>query len=83
MKIKNVTLFFIGIVLLILGSLIVIFDYPQIQFFNNMDLSSYKLLDDNTKKIHQRLSMEYNIGIAIVGVGISSLTVSLLKRFKN
>ena len=45
------TLFFIGIALLILGNFIVIFDYPQIQYLNNLESESYYLLD-NEKKIN-------------------------------
>ncbi|MCV0392874.1 MAG: hypothetical protein K5790_06210 [Nitrosopumilus sp.] len=83
MEIKNVTLFFIGIVFLILGSLIIIFDYPQIQFFENMELPTYNLLDANSKQIHQRLTIEYYIGVIFFGLGILSLIVSFLKRFQN
>ena len=83
MEIKNVTLFFIGITILILGTLIIIFDYPQIQFFENMDLESYYLLDEERKNIHQRLIIEFSIGIGILGIGMSLLVGSFLNRFKN
>ena len=83
MEIKNVTLFFIGIAVLILGIFIIIFDYPQIQFFENMNLESYFLLDEEKKSMHQRLIIEFSIGIGILGLGISLLIVSFLKRFEN
>jgi len=83
MEIKNVTLFFIGITVLILGVFIIIFDYPQIQFFENMNLESYFLLDEEKKSMHQRLIIEFSIGIGILGLGISLLIVSFLKRFEN
>jgi len=83
MEIKNVTLFFIGITVLILGIFIIIFDYPQIQFFENMNLESYFLLDEEKKNIHQRLIIEFSIGIGILCLGISLLIVSFLKRFEN
>jgi len=50
MEIKNVTLFFIGIIILILGALIIIFDFPQIQYFDKMGLKSYQLLMKNKEK---------------------------------
>ncbi len=83
MEIKNVVLFFIGIIILILGSFIVIFDYPQIQFLNNIDLQDYDLLDDERKSIHQRLIIEFYVGIVILSLGVLLLIFSTLNRFKN
>ena len=83
MIIKNTTLFFVGIMILILGVLVILFDYPQIQFFENMDLESYYLLGENERSIHQRLIVEFVIGIIISIIGASVLAGSLLKRFEN
>ncbi len=83
MIIRNTTLFFIGIMILILGVLVILFDYPQIQFFENMDLESYYLLGENERSIHQRLIVEFVIGIIISIIGASILAGSLLKRFEN
>ena len=83
MLIKNATMFFIGIIILIFGVLVIIFDYPQIQYFENMQQESYNLLDSEKKSIHQRLVIEYTIGIGVSGLGISLLIVSFLKRFEN
>ena len=83
MIVKNTTLFFVGIIILILGMLVILFDYPQIQFFENMDLESYYLLGENERSIHQRLIIEFIIGIIISIIGLSVLTGSLLKRFEN
>ena len=41
MEIKNVTLFLVGIIVLVLGTLIIIFDYPQIEYFENIDFELY------------------------------------------
>ncbi|MGH1521868.1 MAG: hypothetical protein ACRBB2_05810 [Nitrosopumilus sp.] len=83
MIIKNTTLFFVGIIVLILGVLVILFDYPQIQFFENMDSESYYLLDENERSIHQRLIIEFAIGIIISITGLSVLVGSLLKRFED
>lgn len=77
------TLFFIGIIFLVLGTLIIIFDYPQIQFLENKDLESYYLLDEEKKTFHQRLVLEFSIGIVILGLGSSLLVGSFLRRFEN
>lgn len=83
MIIKNTNLLFVGITILILGVLVILFDYPQIQFFENMDLESYYLLGENEKSVHQRLIIEFSIGVIIAIIGGVILTGSLLKRFEN
>lgn len=81
MEIKNVTLFFIGIATLILGILIVLFDYPQIQYLENGDSS--QLLDGEKRSLHQRLLIEFSAGLGICGLGSLLLVASFLKRFEN
>jgi len=84
MEIKNQTLFFIGIIVLILGILIIIFDYPQIQYLENFDLSkSNYRLDTERFSIYQRLMIEITVGIGLFFTGIGLLIVSMLKRFEN
>lgn len=83
MEIKNSTLFFVGIILLIIGSLIAIFDYPQIQFFDSLDEESYYMLDVENRSIHQRLIIEFSIGMVILSVGIGMIGMSFLDRFQN
>ncbi len=80
LKIINSTWFFIGIILLILGSFVSIFDYPQIQYFENMDSQMYASLDSEKKDIHQRLQIELSIGISILITGTAFLTLSLFKK---
>ena len=81
MEVKNVTLLFIGIAVLILGILIIIFDYPQIQYLENSDSS--QLLDGEKRSLHQRLLIEFLAGIGISGLGILLVVGSFLKRFEN
>ena len=83
MEIQNLTLFFVGIIILILGFLIIIFDYPQIQYFESMDLKSYSSLDQERKEIHERIVMEFSIGLGIIGIGSLVTSSSFLKRFEN
>ena len=82
MNIINHTWFFIGIVLLILGSFITIFDYPQIQYFENMDSQMYASLDSEKRDIHQRLQIELSIGLSILMAGIAFFTLSLVWKKK-
>jgi uncharacterized membrane protein len=83
LEIKNVGLFFIGILILILGVFIVIFDYPQIQYFENFEAESYFLLDEEKKNFHQRLKIEYSIGITFLVIGIVLLIFSLVKKARK
>ena len=83
MEIKNVTLFLMGIIVLVLGTLIIIFDYPQIEYFENIDFKLYYSLLDEEKDIHQRLIIEFTIGLVILGLGILLLVCSCLNRFEN
>ncbi|KEQ56830.1 Neurensin domain containing protein [Marine Group I thaumarchaeote SCGC RSA3] len=83
MEIKNQTLFFVGMIILILGILIIIFDYPQLQLLDNMDSESYYMLDEEKKNIHQRMKIEITVGAGLFVAGIGLLAVSFLKRFEN
>ncbi len=83
MEIKNQTLFFVGIIVLILGTLIIIFDYPQLQLLDSLDSESYYLLDEEKKNIHQRMKIEITVGAGLAVTGIGLLAVSFLKRFEN
>ncbi len=83
MEVKNVSLFFIGLIILIVGIFIVIFDYPQINYFENMEETSYFLLEDDIKNIHQRLKIEISIGIMILISGIVLIIFSQIKKSKQ
>lgn len=83
MEINNITLFFVGITIAILGSLIMIFDFPQIQYFESMESESYLMLEGEDKDIHQRLKIEFAIGSSLLGVGIIFLLLSVFKKSKD
>ena len=83
MEIKNITLFFTGIAVFLLGSFVVIFDFPQIQYFETMKSESYYLLDEEKKNIHQRLIIEFSIGVGMLFLGGVLLAVSFLGKLKN
>ena len=65
MNINNPTLFFIGIILLLLGAFIIIFDYPQIQYFDSLEPEFYTTLNLEQKEIYDRLKIEFSIGAVI------------------
>ena len=81
--IQNPTWFFIGVILLILGSFVILFDYPQIQYFENMGREMYSTLESEQKDIHNRLKIELSIGIVILLAGSTMFAVSFFKNSKN
>lgn len=83
MEIKNIEWFFISLILLIVGTFIVIFDYPQIQFFDNLDDQSDYLLDEEEKNIHQRLKIEFSVGVIFVLSGLILSFISIFWNFKK
>ena len=83
MEIKNITLFFVGTSVIILGVFVVVFDYPQIQYFENMESEFYFMLDGQQRDIHQRLKIEFTIGIGVLVTGIVLLIISVFKKSKK
>ena len=81
--IQNTTWFFIGIILLILGIFVTVFDYPQIQYFENMDSEMYATLEYEQKEIHNRLIIEFSVGLVILLAGGASFIMSFFKNSKK
>ena len=72
-----------GIMIFMIGIFIVIYDYPQIKYFDNFEFDSYLLLDEDKKNIHQRLKIEFSIGITFLLSGIGLIIFSLIKKTKE
>ena len=83
LSIQNSIFFFIGIILLILGSFVSVFDYPQIQYFENMDSEMYLTLESEQKEIHSRLIIEFSIGIVILLAGMALFVTSFFRNSKK
>ena len=80
MEIQNTTFFLSGIIVLVLGMFVVVFDYPQVQYFEQMPPETYFMLDWEEKDIHNRLLIEMSMGAAIIFVGTGMIVFSLIKR---
>ena len=72
-----------GLIIMILGSFIIIFDYPQITYFNYLQNETSQILENNKKEIYQKILIEFSIGIILLGLGIILILISILKRFEN
>ena len=83
MEIRNQRKFLLGLIILILGSFVIVFDYPQIQYFDNLENENYVTLETEQKEIFQKILVEFIIGIILFVFGISLIIISTLKRFEN
>ena len=68
---------------MILGIFIIVFDYPQIEYFNYLQDETSQILENNKKEIYQKILIEFSIGIILLGLGIILILISILKRFEN
>ncbi len=65
---------------MIVGIFVVIFDYPQIQYFENLESDMFLLLEPEKQSIYERLKIEFSIGISLLVIGISLSIISLVKK---
>ena len=66
--------------MLLLGSFIIIFDYPQIQYFDSLESELYVTLNLEQKEIHDRLKIEFSIGVVILLAGTALFAVSFFRN---
>ena len=84
MEIKNSTMFFAGMVALVLGCLVMTFDLPQIQFLGGIEPGpGYRPQDGGADAIHQRLVIEFAVGGVILAAGAAVMVASFSGRFQN
>ena len=83
MEIRNQKKFLVGLVIMILGTFIIVYDYPQIEYFNNLEKETFQILENNKKEIYQKIFIEFSIGIILFGLGITLILISVFKRFEN
>jgi len=73
----------VGLIILILGSFVIVFDYPQIEYFNYLENDNYITLETEQKEIFQKILVEFTIGVILFVSGISLIVISMLNRFEN
>jgi len=83
LEIRNQKKFLLGLIIMILGAFIMVFDYPQIEYFNYLENDIYQILDNDKKEIYQKILVEFLFGIILFGLGIMLILISILKRFEN
>ena len=83
MEIRNQKKFLVGLVIMILGTFIIVYDYPQIKYFNNLEKENFQILENDKKEIFQKIFIEFSIGMIFFGLGIMLILISVFKRFEN
>jgi len=83
LEIRNQRKFLVGLIILILGSFVIVFDYPQIEYFNYLENDNYITLETEQKEIFQKILVEFTIGVILFVSGISLIVISMLNRFEN
>ena len=68
---------------MILGAFIIVFDYPQIEYFNYLENKTSQIFETDKKEIYQKILVEFSIGVILFGLGIMLILISMLKRFEN
>ena len=68
---------------MILGAFIIVFDYPQIEYFNYLENNTSQIFETDKKEIYQKILVELSIGVILFGLGIMLILISMLKRFEN
>jgi len=83
LEIRNQKKFLVGLIIMILGAFIMVFDYPQIEYFNYLENDIYQILENDKKEIYQKILVEFLFGIILFGLGIMLILISIFKRFEN
>ena len=60
-----------------------LFDYPQIQYFDKIEPEMYVTLESEQKEIHNRLKIEFSIGIVILLAGMALFVTSFFRNSKK
>ena len=83
MEIRNQKKFLVGLIIMILGAFIIVFDNPQIEYFNYLENNTSQIFETDKKEIYQKILVELSIGVILFGLGIMLILISILKRFEN
>lgn len=71
-------IFFAGLVILIFGLLILVYDLPQIMYIQSLTSEELRMVDRAEHDKFQRIQSEFYVGIGILAAGA---TVVLFARF--
>ena len=68
--------FFAGMIIVIVGLLILIYDYPQVIYIQTISIEEMQTLDNVEREKFQRVQSEFYVGIGILTIGAVMLLFS-------
>ena len=71
---------FVGLILIIVGSLIIVYDYPQLEYLKNQEV---QVTESESFSIQERLQIEFTIGIIVLIGGIILVVYGIIKKIKD
>ncbi len=71
----------VGLVCMVLGGLIMTFDYPQIEYLGGFDTDSTTGAGAELQALHGRLVVEFAAGAAILAAGIAMCVPGMASLF--
>ena len=84
LEIRNQRKFLVGLIILILGSFVIVFDYPQIEYFNNLESDNSITLEIEQKEINAILDKEsIDISLPVDTNKIGNLQQIMIKQSIN
>jgi len=83
LEIRNQKKFLVGLIIMILGSFVIVFDYPQVQYFYYLENNTSQILEKDRKEIYQKILIEFSIGIILLVLGIFLILISIFEGFEN
>ena len=72
-------IFFVGLVILVLGLLILVYDYPQMIYIQNVTTEQLELFDRAEIDKFKRIQIEFYVG---VGILLSGAVILFFSRFR-
>lgn len=69
---------FSGLILIIIGSLIIVYDHPQLEYLKNQKVTESELFS-----IQERLQIEFTAGIITLVGGIALVVYGMIKKIKD
>ena len=66
-------IYFIGLVIIVLGSLILVYDYPQMIYIQTVTTQELELFDKAVLDKFERIKIEFYMGVSIFVAGAAIL----------
>lgn len=85
-SLSSTVLSLVGMICMVLGALVVTFDYPQIVHLGGFDSSVVGVNNPNLDRgLYERLVIEFAIGVVILGAGVAlcvpKMIIIIIKSF--